>query len=117
MRSEATIAQTSRHLFSTDWFRVSSRCILVRVLDGGREVDSFQASDPEILWASLRPILRHMRSFGLTLEFTGVEERWLPARIRASRQETTLANAEEAVEFLAHGARMPQHGQGYRGAA
>ena len=76
------------------------RLVEVRVLVGSHEVDAFQASAPETLRPALRPIYAHLAKRDAAVRFTGVEEDWLPLRIRRSRREQQLAGPRAALAFL-----------------
>jgi hypothetical protein len=77
------------------------RRVIVRVLDGPREVDRFQSSSGTILREAVRPVYRHVARNRLTVQFTGVEEETLPLGIRRTRREIPLANFGDALMFLA----------------
>ena len=89
-----------RGALSLRQLRRRSGFVLVTVLDAGREVDSFRASDPEVLVAALRPICRHLPEGDCVLRFTGVEEEWLAWGLGRVRREVELRSASEAVSFL-----------------
>lgn len=95
-----------RGALSLGRLRWRSGFVLVTVLDAGREVDSFRASDPEVLVAALRPICHHLPEGDGALRFTGVEEEWLPPGIRRVRREVELDSAEVALSFLKAEARL-----------
>ena len=77
-----------------------SRSVDVRVIDWGREVDGFQASDPDTLRAELAPIYRHLPGTGALVRLLGVEEMWLPLGIGRIRWEVALDNEGGALSFL-----------------
>ncbi len=77
------------------------RVVEVRVLVGGHEVDAFQASAPETLRPALRPVYAHLPKRDATVQFTGVEEGWLPLGIRRARREWSLAGPSAALAYLA----------------
>ncbi len=79
-----------------------SRCIQIKVIDRGREVDAFQASDSDTLREELVPIYRHLPGTGALVQFVGVEEMWLPLGIGRIRWEVMLNNLGSALSFL-HG--------------
>jgi len=80
------------------WLRRRYRFVLVRVLDGGREVDGFQASTPEVLVAALRRTYAQLTYE--SVELKGVEEEWLPLGIGRIRRETEMGSVDAAVSFL-----------------
>jgi hypothetical protein len=77
------------------------RKVIVRVLDGPREVDSFQSSSGETLRNAVRPVYRHLARGRMTVQFTGVEEEALPLGIRRMHREVPLSNFGAALIFLA----------------
>jgi hypothetical protein len=76
------------------------RRVIVRVLDGPREVDSFQSSSGKTLRDAVRPVYRHLTRGRMRVQFTGVEEQTLPLGIRRTRREVPLSNFGDALMFL-----------------
>ena len=81
--------------------RRRSRSITVRVLDGGREVDSFRASSPKVLRSALQPIETHLPRNRVVVQFRGVEEAWLPLGLDRVSHEVELDGLGSALSFLA----------------
>lgn len=83
-----------------DRFVQATSLVLVRVMEGGREHDVFQASGPDSLRDSLRPIYRHFDSARQTVEFAGIEERWLPGGFRRTVKHVSPGGLTAALAFL-----------------
>lgn len=87
-------------ILSLERFWRHSRCVQVRVIDWGLEVDGFQASDPDTLRAGLAPIYRHLPRTGALVRLVGVEEMWLPLGIGRIRWEAGLNDLGSALSFF-----------------
>jgi len=72
----------------------------VRVSQHGVEADCFSLSYPSVLRAELRNIFSVAPEGHLLVEFTGVEEAWLPLGLNRVRRETELKNLNDALIFL-----------------
>ena len=83
------------------WLRRHARTVRVKVMDAGREVDSFQVADPQVLRSELRSIYRHLPRGSSDVRLSGIEEEWLPLGIDRVRRETELGNVADALFFLA----------------
>jgi len=81
--------------------RRHTRAVQVKVIDGGREVDSFQVANPRILRSELRSIYRHLPKGDGVVRLSGVDEDWLPLGIDRVRREVELDNVADALFFLA----------------
>ncbi len=77
------------------------RAVYVRVVTGGHEADAFQASNPQLLEAALRPVYGLLAGRDDKVELRGIEEEWLPLGIDYVRREEELADLETARAFLA----------------
>ncbi len=99
MRREACALPVATYSLSRQLSR-RSRSVLVKVLDGHREVDSFQVSTAETLHAALRPLYRQLSRGREVVQFLGLEEESLPLGIKRPRPAATLANLAEALIFL-----------------
>lgn len=82
-------------------FRRHARAVQVRVIDDGREVDSFQLSDPQDLRSEVRSVYRHLQGCSGTVRLSGIKEEWLPLGIDRVRREVELDNVADALFFLA----------------
>jgi len=80
--------------------RRRERCIAVRVLDGGHEVDSFQVSTAQVLRSEMDIIYSCLPKRGATVLLHGVEEESLPLGINRVRREVDLDNVSAAFSFL-----------------
>lgn len=100
IRRETTALPVANYSLSRQLARRSSRSILVRVLDGHREVDSFQVARAETLRAALRPLYRQVTRGRETVQFLGLEEETLALGIKRTRSPMALANLAEALIFL-----------------
>ncbi len=76
------------------------RLIQVSVRVGPHEVDSLQASTPETLRASLRPIYAHLPAHEASVSYVAVEEESLPFGIRRSRHTASLPGLRSAISYL-----------------
>ena len=81
--------------------RLRRRAVLVKVLVHGREVDSFEISQPQTLRAALRTVYAHLPTSGGEVQFQAVEEQWLPFGLRHSRRQTDLASLADALDYVA----------------
>ena len=81
--------------------RRRSRSVLVKVVEGGFEVDRFTVTDPLVLRSELRTIYRHIPKGQGWVQLSGVEEQWLPFGFDRTRKETHLKNSADALFFLA----------------
>lgn len=77
------------------------RRVVVRVLDGAREVDRFQSSSGDTLRRAVRPVYRHLAKGRMRVVYTGVEESESTLGMRRSRREVALRNFGDALLFLA----------------
>ncbi len=100
MQREARAVQAPRLALFLDRFVRTKNVVLVRVIEGGREQDAFRASSPDILRDSLRPLYRHLDSARQTVEFSGIEERWLPGGFRHTVKQMSLGGVTAALAFL-----------------
>lgn len=80
--------------------RHRARRVLVRVVADGHELDRFEASDPDVLVAALRPIYAHLPERGAAVRFRGIEEEELPLGIDRVRREVDLAGLGSALAYL-----------------
>jgi hypothetical protein len=101
MWREATALEPRANSFPWVWAPRYHRSVLVKVLDGSREVDGFQASGAETMRAALRPIYRHLPKKRGTVQFIGIEEQVFPLGIRGGTRKIDLNNFGAAVMFLA----------------
>lgn len=101
MRREARTISTYPLGLSLDGIYRNRYSVNVKVFEGGREVDAFRASIPDILRDSLRPIYKHLDPARQMVTFAGVEERWLPGGLMRTRREVALGNLNAALAFLA----------------
>lgn len=100
MWNDVQVLRSRAHPFTLRaWSRVT-RSVQVRVIQGGREVDSFQASHPATLRAALAPICRYLSAHSGTLQFLGVESRQILPGLPRRALQIDLANLESALEFL-----------------
>jgi hypothetical protein len=76
------------------------RLVEVSVRVGPAEVDALQASSPETLRASLRPIYAHLPAHDAAISYVAVEEEALPFGIRSSRRTVSLPGARSAMSYL-----------------
>ncbi len=86
---------------STPHWQQRTRRVRVRIVEDGHEVDGFEASSPQVLRDSLRPIFAHLPPGRGLVQFTGVEEESLPFGLDRARREVTLLSLEAAESFLA----------------
>ena len=77
-----------------------NRSIRVRVIAGGHEVDSFEASGSDTLRAAIRPIYAHLPLLDASVQFSGVEEERGPLGFRRSRRMTDLSGPSAALAYL-----------------
>ena len=80
--------------------RRQRRLVEVSVRVGPHEVDSLQASTPETLRASLRPIYAHLPAHEASVSFVAVEEESLPFGIRRSRRTASMPGLRSAMSYL-----------------
>ncbi len=80
--------------------RRQRRLIEVSVRVGPHEVDALQASSPETLRASLRPIYAHLPAHEASVSYVAVEEESLPFGIRRSRRTAGLPGLRSAMSYL-----------------
>ncbi len=95
MRTAPSFASTLAHSL-----RRQHRLVEVSVRVGPHEVDSLQASTPETLRASLRPIYAHLPAHEASVSFVAVEEESLPFGIRRSRRTASLPGLRSAMSYL-----------------
>ncbi|MHB1135013.1 MAG: hypothetical protein ACYC4L_21795 [Chloroflexota bacterium] len=76
------------------------RAVLVKVLESGREVDSFEMASPQSLRAALRPIIAHLDA-DHAVRYQAIEEHWLPLGLDHTRHQADLAGLDAALQFLA----------------
>jgi hypothetical protein len=76
------------------------RSVDVTVLDHERVVDSFEATDPEVLHEAVQLIMREL-SPNERLVFTATEDSSLPFGIGARHMKLRLLVEQEAERFLA----------------
>ena len=81
--------------------RRHTRSVQVKVIDDGREIDSFQVTDPQVLRSELRSIYRHLPKGDAVVRLSGIHEEWLPLGIDRVRREMELGNVADALFFLA----------------
>lgn len=93
-----TISDFSRSFFRS--LRRQRRLVEVSVRVGPHEVDSLQASSPETLRASLRPIYAHLPAHEAAISYVAVEEESLPFGLRRSRRETSIPGLRSAMSYL-----------------
>ena len=101
MRNSTRALSGRTEVLSLDWMFKTHRSVTVSVLDRGREVDSFRASSPWLLRFALHPIYRHLEPGHQMVQFSGVEERWLPGGFLRNRDEVELPGLTAALAFLA----------------
>jgi hypothetical protein len=80
--------------------RRQRRLIEVSVRVGPHEVDSLQASSPETLRASVRPIYAHLPAHEAAISYLAVEEESLPFGLRRSRRAISLPGLRAAMSYL-----------------
>jgi hypothetical protein len=100
MQRDARAVQAPGLALFLDRFVCARNLVLVRVIEGGREQDAFQASAPDTLRDSLRPIYRRLDSARQAVEFSGIEERWLPGGFRHTVDHVSLGDLTAALAFL-----------------
>ncbi len=87
-------------VLSLSGLRRRERSITVRILDGGREVDSFQVATPQLLRSEMDVIYAHLPKRDAKVLFHGVEVESLPLGIMKARREVELDNVSAALSFL-----------------
>ncbi len=80
--------------------RRQRRLVEVSVRVGPHEVDALQASSPNTLRASLRPIYAHLPAHEASVSYLAVEEESLPFGLRRSRHSAKLPDLRSAMSYL-----------------
>ena len=80
--------------------RRQRRLVEVSIRVGPHEVDALQASTPETLRASLRPVYAHLPAHEASISYVAVEEESLPFGIRKSRRTASLPGLRTAMSYL-----------------
>ena len=80
--------------------RRQRRAVVMKVLEWGHEVDSFETTSPELLRTVARGIYNHLPA-DASVRFVAVDEEWLPLGLDHIRREAELPGLDDALQYLA----------------